>query len=71
MEYFMGNVINFKSFITTLEASRILGVSKGTLRKWETEGKIRALRHPVNGYRLFDEAVLRELLWKLQESKKL
>ncbi len=62
--------MNFKNFITTLQASKILGVSKGTLRKWESEGKIKALRHPINGYRLFHEDELKELLWKLQESKK-
>lgn len=66
----MGNILNFKNFITIFKASKILGVSKGTLRKWESEGKIKVLRHPVNGYRLFDEEKLRELLWTLQESQK-
>lgn len=61
------NDINFKSFITVNVASEILGVSKGTVRKWESEGKIHSVRHPINGYRLFNESDLRKLLWKLKE----
>ncbi len=63
--------LNFKSYITVEVASKLLGVSKGTVRRWEASGKIRSLRHPINGYRLFSESDLREVLWKLKIEQKL
>lgn len=30
------------------EAAKFLGVSRDTLRRWETKGKIRAVRSPTN-----------------------
>ena len=44
------------------EAAEYLGVSKDTLRKWDREGKLKALRHPINRYRLYREADLDALL---------
>lgn len=42
------------------EAAQLLGVSQPTLRRWDASGRLRARRHPINGYRLFDaERVLR------------
>jgi len=40
--------------ITIKEAARLLGVSEPTLRRWDEQGKFRARRHPINGYRLYD-----------------
>jgi excisionase family DNA binding protein len=42
--------------ITIKEAAVLLGVSEPTLRRWDTAGKFRARRHPMNGYRLYDRA---------------
>lgn len=42
-----------KSFITIKEAAKILGVSKLTLRNWDKAGKLNALRHPINNYRVY------------------
>ena len=61
--------LNFKNFITVVGASKLLGVSKGTVRKWESEGKLKSILHPINGYRLFREKDLKELLWKLKIEK--
>lgn len=44
------------AIITIKEASRILGVSEPTLRRWDEAGKFKARRHPINGYRLYDRA---------------
>lgn len=34
-------------------AAELLGISEVTLRRWDQSGKLRAYRHPVNGYRLY------------------
>lgn len=40
-------------YITLNEAASYLGVSKATLRNWDKSGKLRAVRHPVNSYRVY------------------
>ena len=55
-----------KDFLRITEAAEYLGVSPNTLRNWENSAKIIAHRHPVNGYRLFKQEELDELL-KLAE----
>ncbi len=49
-------------FLRVSDASEYLGVSPNALRNWENAGKIVAHRHPVNGYRLFKQEELDELL---------
>ncbi len=49
-------------FLRISEAAEYIGVSPNTLRNWENAGKIAAHRHPVNGYRLFKQADLDQLL---------
>jgi DNA-binding transcriptional MerR regulator len=44
------------------EAAAILGVTTKTLRNWDRQGKVKARRHPVNGYRLYLREELEELL---------
>ena len=43
-------------------AAEYLGVSPNTLRNWVNAGKIVAIRHPVNRYRLFKQENLDALL---------
>jgi transposase-like protein len=38
-----------------------LGVSEQTLRRWDKAGKLRAKRHPMNGYRLYPRGQVLEL----------
>lgn len=40
-------------YITIKDAANILGVSKITLRNWDKLGKLKALRHPFNNYRVY------------------
>jgi excisionase family DNA binding protein len=64
-------VDKLKDFLRISEAADYLGVSPNTLRNWENAGKIAALRHPVNGYRLFKQEELDSLLKLVQpEAKK-
>lgn len=50
------------NFLRISEAAEYLGVSPNTLRNWVNAGKIAAVRHPVNDYRLFKRADLDALL---------
>ena len=60
---------NLRDFLRISEAAEYLGVSPNTLRNWENAGKIVAHRHPVNGYRLFKQEELDELLRPIQSSE--
>ena len=40
-------------FIKIKDVASILGVSKATLRNWDSNGKLKALRHPFNNYRVY------------------
>lgn len=62
-------VEKLKDFLRISEAAEYLGVSPNTLRNWENAGKIAAHRHPVNGYRLFKQAELDELLRPIQPAE--
>lgn len=46
---------------TLAEASTLLGVSKATLRNWDKAGKLTAIRHPLNSYRMYDLEELKRL----------
>lgn len=39
--------------LTIKAAAAVLDVSEQTLRRWDKAGKLRAKRHPMNGYRLY------------------
>ena len=45
---------NSTNLVTLKDASKILDVSPETLRNWDKAGKLKASRHPVNQYRLYD-----------------
>jgi len=45
---------NFKASLTVGEAAAFLGVSPSTLRNWDRAGRLKAGRHPINGYRLYE-----------------
>ena len=49
------------NYVTLSEAASYLGVSKSTLRNWDKEGKLVAVRNPVNKYRTYDLEKLLEL----------
>lgn len=49
------------TLITLTEAATFLGVSKATLRNWDNDGKLVAVRNPINGYRQYDMECLIKL----------
>ncbi len=55
---------NLNDFLTVNQAAEFLGVSPSTLRNWDRHGKFEAIRHPVNGYRLYRKRELIRILKK-------
>ncbi|MEX2140043.1 MAG: PAS domain S-box protein [Pirellulales bacterium] len=49
-------------YLTVSEAAEYLGVSPWTLRNWDNSGKLKPIRHPVNGYRIYRGEDLEVLL---------
>jgi len=54
-------------FMRIAEAAAFLGTSPDSLRRWDRKGKLRAIRHPVNRYRLYRRDDLQRLLWQLND----
>ena len=55
-------------YLRISEAAQYLGVSPNTLRNWVNSGKVVAIRHPVNDYRLFKREDLDALLRLVAEA---
>jgi MerR family transcriptional regulator, copper efflux regulator len=60
-------VQQLRDYLRISDAAEYLGVSPNTLRNWENAGKVVAVRHPVNGYRLFKRKDLDALLKLVEE----
>jgi MerR family transcriptional regulator, copper efflux regulator len=63
-------VEKLSDFLRISEAAEYLGVSPNTLRNWVNAGKIVAVRHPVNDYRLFRREDLDALLQQVAVARK-
>ena len=50
------------NYLTVRRAAKLLGVSVSTLRNWDRRGKLKPVRHPLNGYRLYRLDDLENLL---------
>lgn len=59
-----------KRYLTIKEAAKILGVSPLTLRNWDKKGKLKAVRHPINNYRLYPREKIEIILRKIEGQKK-
>lgn len=57
-------------YLRISEAAEYLGVSPNTLRNWVNAGKIAAIRHPVNDYRLFNRDDLDDFLKQVELASK-
>jgi MerR family transcriptional regulator, copper efflux regulator len=56
-------------FLTIRQAASQLGVSASTLRNWDRAGKLKARRHPINGYRLYATEELDKLMQSVKVRK--
>jgi MerR family transcriptional regulator, copper efflux regulator len=61
-------VEKLSDYLRISEAAQHLGVSPNTLRNWVNAGKVAAIRHPVNDYRLFKREDLDALLKLVAEA---
>lgn len=57
------------NFLTISEAAEALGASVSTLRNWDKAGKLKARRHPINGYRLYLQEDLDKLLNQVNQER--
>lgn len=55
-----------KGLVTVGEAAKLFNVSIQTIRRWDKRGKLKAIRHPMNNYRLYRIVELRKIANKLQ-----
>lgn len=53
------------------EASKIIGVSEETLRRWDRSGKFVSGRHPINNYRVYTGEQLKKFQEQLRVGKKM
>ena len=50
-----------KEYLTLSEASELIGKSKETLRRWDREGKLSAVREPMSNYRVYKKTEVESL----------
>jgi len=56
-----------RDYMTIAEPAEWLGVSAGALRKWDRLAKVKAVRNPVNGYRLYRREDLEAFFRRLSQ----
>ena len=52
------NVVTMEYYYSLTEVADMLSVSKETLRRWDRNGKLTAIRHPINNYRAYKKEQL-------------
>jgi len=55
-------IMNISDYFTIKDAAEFLGVSEMTLRRWDSAGKLKSYRHPINNYRLYKKIDLEKIL---------
>lgn len=51
-----------EGLITIGQAARLFNVSIQTIRRWDKSGKLKAVRHPMNNYRLYKLTDLKKIV---------
>jgi len=54
-----------RNYLTLAETAEIIGKSKETLRRWDKEGILNAVREPVSNYRVYRKSDVQSLLGSL------
>jgi len=57
---------NLQNLMTIAQAAEYIGVTPLTLRNWDKAGKLKAVRNPLNDYRMYDKEDLDKFLSQLQ-----
>jgi predicted site-specific integrase-resolvase len=58
-----------KKLITVSSAAKMLGVSALTLRNWDKAGKLKAMRHPLNNYRVYNIDDVEKILKRMESGE--
>lgn len=58
-----------KGLITVKEAAELFGVTTQTIREWDRKGKLKAVRHPMNNYRLYRLIDLKKITDQIGENQ--
>lgn len=58
---------NLNGYMTVKEAANLLGISAMTLRRWDNGKKLKAKRHPMNNYRLYNRKELETILKEISK----
>ena len=58
-----------KKLISIKDAATMLGVTPLTLRNWDKKGKLKAMRHPLNNYRVYKTSDIEALLKDMADNK--
>jgi DNA (cytosine-5)-methyltransferase 1 len=61
----MFNKVVMNKYISLAEASALIGKSKETLRRWDKEGILNAVREPVSNYRVYKKEDIKSLMGDL------
>jgi len=67
----MKKIPRAKRYLTVKEVADLLGVTTLTLRNWDKSGKLKALRNPINRYRIYKPGDIELFLRKLESKGKL
>ena len=59
--------LKLDEYLTVRQAAELLGVSASTLRNWDRAEKLKASRHPLNGYRLYRRQELEAVLLETEK----
>ncbi|VAW20901.1 DNA-cytosine methyltransferase [hydrothermal vent metagenome] len=54
-----------KDYLSLSETAELIGKSKETLRRWDKEGILNAVREPVSNYRIYKKSDVQTLLGSL------
>ena len=58
-------------YLTVKEAAKLLEVTPLTLRNWDKSGKLKALRNPINNYRIYKPGKIELFLRRIESKGKL
>ena len=62
---------SIKRFLKVKEVADLLGVTPLTLRNWDKKGKLKALRNPINNYRVYRSEDIELFLRKIETKGKI
>jgi len=59
-----------KKYLTVREVAKLLGVTPLTVRNWDKAGKLKALRNPINNYRVYKASDIEYFIRKIESKGK-